>query len=87
MIGYAQACRLCGQHLRPNLFQDFSKFRLRYEAHSSISVQEGQPNLSCRRFGPLISRSARRGQNRFRQQIKGLAEGGDHIAILPGAVR
>jgi hypothetical protein len=34
---------LCGQHQRPNLFQDFPKIRLRGEAHGSISIQEGQP--------------------------------------------
>jgi hypothetical protein len=36
---------LCGQMHRPNVFQGFSKFRLRCEAHGSISVQEGQPGI------------------------------------------
>jgi hypothetical protein len=35
---------LCGQLHRPNVFQDSPKIRLRREAHSSISVQEGQPH-------------------------------------------
>jgi hypothetical protein len=34
---------LFGPVHRPNVFQDGSKFRLRCEAHGSISVQEGQP--------------------------------------------
>jgi hypothetical protein len=36
---------LCGQHQRPNLFQDFPKFRLRGKANGSISIQEGQPDI------------------------------------------
>jgi hypothetical protein len=34
---------LCGQLHRQNAFQDAPKIRLWREAHSSISVQEGQP--------------------------------------------
>jgi hypothetical protein len=48
---WVHALILCGQLHRPNVFQDAPKMRLRSEAHGSISVQEGQPNLTFRRIG------------------------------------
>jgi hypothetical protein len=53
----------------------------------AAAEQERQPNLSFGRFCRLTGSSPRRGHGGFRQQIKRLAESGDHVAILPGAVR
>jgi hypothetical protein len=46
-----------------------------------VRIRYAQPNLSFGRFRHIPCRSARRGHGRFRQQIKWLAEGGDHFAI------
>ena len=46
-----------------------------------------QPNLTFRRFGALARLDAGGGSCRFRKHVKGLAESGDHFAILPSAVR
>jgi hypothetical protein len=59
---------LCGQQQRPNLFQDFSKFGLRGEAHGSISVQEGQPHSSL--ILPRIFSFRSRRVPRIRQLVK-----------------
>jgi hypothetical protein len=61
---------LGGQHQRPNLFQDFPKFRPRRKAHGSISIQEGQPQTSL--ILPRIfiwKRLARPSLKTFRQQF------------------
>jgi hypothetical protein len=51
-----------------------------------VRIQVPQPNLSFRGFARLTRRIARRAHGRFCQQIKGLAQGSDHLAVLPGAV-
>jgi len=59
----------------------------RRDTNCSISIQEGQPNLTFRRVGCLARYDAGFCAHGFRKYVKRLAEGGDHFAILPGAVR
>jgi hypothetical protein len=52
-----------------------------------VRIQVPQPNLAFCRFDALAHLSKRVGSRRFRKYVKGFAESGDHLAILPGAVR
>ena len=52
-----------------------------------VRIQVPQPNLIFYRFGLLAGLDTAGGGCGFRKQIKRLAESGDHVAILPSAVR
>jgi hypothetical protein len=52
-----------------------------------VRIQVPQPNLSFRRFDALVRFNACRRGSRFRKHVKGLAESGNHLPILPSAVR
>jgi hypothetical protein len=67
--------------------QEQQEIRTRSGAHGSISIQEGQPNPSFRRFGFIARPNVRSGSHGFRKHVKRLTEGGDDFTILPSAVR
>ena len=52
-----------------------------------VRIQVPQPNLSFGTFRHLTGRSARSAYGSFRQQVKRVAESGDHFAAFPSAVR
>ena len=56
---YHMLCYLRGDPERPDILQNLPKIRLRGTAHSSICIQEGQPNLSFRRFNRLTTSKSR----------------------------
>ena len=78
---------LGGEAQIPDLLQNPPKSRFRREAHSSIRIQEGEPNLTFGQIAPSIAHCLRRDDGGFCQQIKWFAEGGDDFAVLPIAVR
>ena len=83
----ASYCLLCLRNKGPrlsacsNLLQHAPKWRIGSKTHSSIRIQEGQPNLSFCRCDRAADRNA------FRSLPTGqrLSQSGTHLTVLPSA--